>query len=328
MVPSFLQHIFTIHSDQEFEDLALELFKFQARENKVYSQYLGLLGINPLSIDSLSQIPFLPIEIFKHHKVLTGDKEPLVVFESSGTTSSRVSKHFVVDPELYHKSLNQCFNQFYESPGNYCILALLPSYLERDNSSLVYMADQLIRKSQHESSGFYLDDYSSLNEILLRSEDNKTPTLLIGVSFALLEFAQQFPMPLNHTIVMETGGMKGRREEISRVELHSLLKDCFKVAEIHSEYGMTELLSQSYSSGKGIFKSPSWMKILIRDMHDPFSYPGDNKSGGINIIDLANIWSCSFISTQDIGKTLPGGGFEVLGRFDHSDLRGCNLMIE
>ena len=328
MGPSFLQHIFNIQSDQEFEELALEVFKFQAKENKVYSKYLGLLGINPFSIDSLSQIPFLPIEIFKHHKVLTGEKEPLVVFESSGTTGSGMSKHYVVDPDLYHKSLNHCFNLFYQSPGNYCILALLPSYLERNNSSLVYMADQLIRQSQHESSGFYLDDYSSLHEILLKAEENKITTLLIGVSFALVEFAQQFPVQLNHTIVMETGGMKGRREEMSREELHSLLKESFTIDEIHSEYGMTELLSQSYSSGKGIFKSPPWMKILIRDMHDPFSYPGDDKSGGINIIDLANIWSCSFISTQDIGKINPEGGFEVLGRFDHSDLRGCNLMIE
>jgi len=328
MEPSFLHRIFSIQSDREFEELAFEIFKLQARENKVYSKYLGLLGINPFSIDSLTQIPFLPIEIFKHHKVLTGNIQPRIVFESSGTTGSVVSKHFVVDPDLYHKSLNQCFNMFYESPVKYRILALLPSYLDRDNSSLVYMADQLIRQSEHDASGFYMDDYSSLNEILLMSEQNKTPTILLGVSFALVEFAQQFPTTLNHTTVIETGGMKGRSEEISREELHSQLKECFNIDEIHSEYGMTELLSQSYSSGKGIFKSPPWMKILIRDMHDPFSYPGDNNSGGINIIDLANAWSCSFISTQDIGKTVPGGGFEVLGRFDHSDLRGCNLMIE
>lgn len=328
MDPSFLQHIFKIHSDREFEELALEVFRFQARENKVYSKYLGLVGINPYSIDSLAQIPFLPIEIFKYHKVLTGDKPPRIVFESSGTAGTGVSKHYVVDPDLYHKSLNQCFNLFYQSPENYSILALLPSYLERDNSSLVYMAEQLIQQSHHDSSGFYLDNYSSLNKILLSSEKNKTPAILLGVSFALVEFAQQFPVPLNHTIVIETGGMKGKREEMTRDALHSLLKDSFKTGEIHSEYGMTELLSQAYSSGKGIFRSPPWMKILIRDIHDPFNYLDDNISGGINIIDLANVWSCSFISTQDIGKTLPGGGFEVLGRFDHSDLRGCNLMIE
>ena len=328
MEPSFIQRIFEIQTDQEFEELALEVFKFQARGNKVYSKYLGLLGINPYSIDTLTQIPFLPIEFFKYHKILTGDKDPQIVFESSGTTGSEVSKHYVIDPDLYHKSLNKCFRLFYQAPENYCILALLPSYLERDNSSLVHMTEQLIRQSQNDSSGFYLDNYSSLNEILLDSEKNKTPTLLLGVSFALVEFAQQFPMPLNHTTLIETGGMKGRREEMTRGALHSLLKESFKSGEIHSEYGMTELLSQSWSSGRGIFKSPPWMKILIRDMYDPFSYQEENKSGGINIIDLANVWSCSFIATQDIGKIVPGGGFEVLGRFDHSDLRGCNLMIE
>ena len=328
MEPSIIQKIFEIQTDQDFEELAFEVFMFQARENKVYSKYLGLLGINPNSIDNLTQIPFLPVEFFKYHKILTGDKDPQIIFESSGTTGSEVSKHYVVDPDVYHQSLNNCFRLFYQAPENYCILALLPSYLERDNSSLVHMTEQLIRQSQNDSSGFYLDDYSSLNEILLDLEKNKTPTLLVGVSFALVEFAQQFPMPLNHTTVIETGGMKGKREEITRGALHSLLEECFESGEIHSEYGMTELLSQAWSSGRGIFKSPPWMKILIRDMYDPFSYQEENKSGGINIIDLANVWSCSFISTQDIGKTLPGGGFEVLGRFDHSDLRGCNLMLE
>ncbi len=328
MDPAFLQHIFNIKSDREFEELALEVFRFQARENKVYSKYLGLLGIKPHCIDRLAEIPFLPIEFFKYHRVLTGNRPPRIVFESSGTGGTEVSKHYVVDPDLYHKSLNQCFNLFYQSPEKYCTLALLPSYLERGNSSLVYMAEQLIQQSNYDSSGFYLDDYSSLKKILLRSEENKTPTLLLGVSFALVEFAQQFPLILNNTIIMETGGMKGRREEMTRDTLHSLLKDSFKIREIHSEYGMTELLSQAYSSEKGIFKSPPWMKILIRDMYDPFNYLDHNASGGINIIDLANVWSCSFISTRDIGKTIHGGGFEVLGRFDNSDLRGCNLMIE
>jgi hypothetical protein len=324
----FIQHIFNIQSNREFEELALEVFKLQARENKVYSQYLGLLGINPYSIDRLDQIPFLPVEIFKYHKVVTGDQLPRMVFESSGTAGAEVSKHYVVEPDLYHQSMNRCFNLFYQSPENYCIVALLPSYLERENSSLAYMANQLISQSHHDSSGFYLKNYKELMETLTRSEKNKIPTLLLGVSFALLEFAQQFPMPLSHTIIMETGGMKGKREEMTREALHALLKEKFQLGKIHSEYGMTELLSQAYSQGNGIFKSPPWMKILIRDMQDPFSYQVDNNSGGINIIDLANIWSCSFISTQDIGKKLPDGGFEVLGRFDHSDLRGCNLMIE
>ena len=328
MDPSFIHQIFETRSEQDFTGLALEVFRFQVSKNIVYSKYIELLGADPGKINSLEQIPFLPVEIFKEHKVVTGNKPPRAVFESSGTTGSAVSRHYVADTNLYHKSLEKCFNLFYQSPENYCILALLPSYLERGNSSLVFMAEHLIRQSNHASSGFYLDNYSDLEKTLVKNEKNKTPTLLLGVSFALAEFADQYPMTLRHTTIMETGGMKGRGKEMTRDELHSLLKDRFNVAEIHSEYGMTELLSQAYSSGRGIFKSPPWMKILIRDMYDPFNYVGGNSSGGINIIDLANVWSCSFISTQDIGKLVPGGGFEVLGRFDHSDLRGCNLMIE
>jgi hypothetical protein len=328
MDPSFIHKIFEIQSEKEFEKIALEVFKFQAKESLVYSKYIELLGIDPTSIQNLDQIPFLPIDLFKGHKVFSGNKESQVVFESSGTTGSVVSKHYVADADIYIQSLEKCFNLFYGSPENYCILALLPSYLERANSSLVFMAGQLIGQSKFESSGFYLYNYDALKEALLSSEKNKTPTLLLGVSFALVEFAGLHPMPLQHTIIMETGGMKGRGEEVTRDELHSLLQDRFNLPEIHSEYGMTELLSQAYSTGKGIYKTPPWMKILIRDLFDPLSRAEDNKSGGIDIIDLANVWSCSFISTQDIGKIVPEGGFEVLGRFDHSDLRGCNMMIE
>jgi phenylacetate-coenzyme A ligase PaaK-like adenylate-forming protein len=320
--------IFNVSTDEQFRELALDIFRFQSAENPVYKSYLDLLGVNPGSVETLEGIPFLPVELFKGHRVVTGDCDHEVIFESSGTTGDDSSKHYICDLPLYRRSLTSTFKLFYGDPAGYCILALLPSYLERKHSSLVYMAHELISLSGHSGSGFYLNEYKGLIRQLEILENESQPTLLLGVSFALLDLAENSPLELKNTIVMETGGMKGRREELTREELHERLCLGFKVGAIHSEYGMTELLSQAYSKKDGIFQAPPWMKVLIRDPYDPLSMMTANRSGGINIIDLANLYSCSFIATQDIGKITPDGGFEVLGRFDNSDIRGCNLMLE
>lgn len=320
--------IFRITSPDEFDRLALEIFNQQAVSNKIYNEYLEILKVDPDKITCPEEIPFIPIELFKTKKIVTGNIKPSLKFESSGTTGATRSTHWITDPDLYFSSFVKCFNLFYGPPDKYCILALLPSYLERKDSSLVYMVDGLIRLSRHEYSGFYLDNLSDLIEALKILESKGKSAILIGVSFALVQLAEKFPMHLEHTIIMETGGMKGRQEEMIRAELHGILNAAFHVNEIHSEYGMTELLSQAYSKGHGLFQTPPWMKIMIRDTYDPLNYLPAGKSGGINIIDLANIYSCSFIATQDIGKINLSGGFEVLGRFDNSDLRGCNLMME
>jgi phenylacetate-coenzyme A ligase PaaK-like adenylate-forming protein len=325
---SLKNRIFNIPQQPEMNQLALEIFKYQAISNKIYQKYMNVLGTDPASITKLEEIPFLPIELFKYHIIVAGCVRPEVKFESSGTTGTLKSRHYVIDPELYASSFTKCFKLFYGSPEKYCIIALLPSYLERKNSSLVYMVNRLIQMSHSEFSGFYLNNLSELYNTLKKVENKKQPAILLGVSFALVRMAEKFPMQLEHTIIMETGGMKGKQEEMTREELHGLLRNAFQVKEIHSEYGMTELLSQAYSKGNGLFHSPPWMKIMIRDTYDPRTYIPVGKSGGINIIDLANIHSCSFISTQDIGKLNPDGGFEVLGRFDSSDTRGCNLMLE
>ena len=322
------ERIFSVSGSKDFEELALEIFRFQAVQNPVYGRYLELLGIIPDSIDSLSGLPFLPVEFFRTQVVLCGTETTELVFESSGTTGQERSRHYVMDARLYRESLIRSFRLFYGPPKDYCILALLPSYLEKTGSSLVYMAEHLIREGRHEMSGFCLDDLEGLAETLARLESAGQKSILLGVSFALLELAEKFPMPLKHTLVMETGGMKGRREEITRQELHERLSSAFSIEDIHSEYGMTELLSQAYSKKKGIFNTPPWMKILLRDPYDPMNAGYAGRSGGINIIDLANFHSCSFLATQDIGKLTADGGFEVLGRFDHADLRGCNLMFE
>jgi hypothetical protein len=322
------KRIFEISNDREFDELAMEIFRYQSTANPVYAEYLKLLGKAPSSIRSHEEIPFLPVEFFRQHRVLSGVKEPEVVFESSGTTSSESSKHFVHDLNLYRESFSHGFRLFYGDPGDYHILALLPSYLERQNSSLVYMADELIRQSGHPESGFYLDNLGELALKLESLEAAGQKCMLLGVSFALADLAEKHPLKLQNTIVMETGGMKGRRREMTREELHGLLQDGLGLQDVHSEYGMTELLSQAYSKGDGIFYCPPWMKILIRDPYDPLSPMLRDSSGGINIIDLANIHSCSFISTQDIGRLTSDGGFRVLGRFDNSDIRGCNLMME
>ena len=321
------RNIFKISNASEFSATALNIFQFQYQNNKVYRQFCTLLGKKPGPSLLLEEIPFLPIDFFRTKQVITGHQEPAITFSSSGTTNASVSHHHVQDISLYEKSFHKGFKTFYGPIEDYCILALLPSYLEREGSSLIYMVQQLIRDSRHPDSGFYLKDQEALAEKLIRLDAAGQKTLLIGVSFALLDMAERFPLHLHHTIIMETGGMKGRRKEMIRAELHQHLKKGFGVAHIHSEYGMTELLSQAYSQENGIFFTPPWMKILVRDTEDPLSMQPVGKSGGINIIDLANCYSCSFIATQDLGKIHEGGGFEVLGRYDHADIRGCNLMV-
>nr|WP_297787164.1 acyl transferase [uncultured Allomuricauda sp.] len=319
--------IFNINNADEFDSLALEIFRFQYENNKVYGQFCDHLKKTPQNVFDYLKIPFLPISFFKSHKVLSVQKEAKVVFTSSGTTQTTTSNHFVPDIELYEESFLTAFQEFYGSPRDFCILALLPSYLERKGSSLIYMVNKLIDNSEHPESGFYLHNLEELHQKLQELDKNGTKTLLIGVSFALLDLAEQFPMHLKNTIVMETGGMKGRRKELIREELHQILKKELGVPKIHSEYGMTELLSQGYSKGDGVFKTPPWMKIITRDTEDPLTIQSQGKTGGINVIDLANVYSCSFIATQDLGKIHLDDSFEVLGRFDDSDIRGCNLMV-
>ena len=277
---------------------------------------------------ALSDIPYLPVSFFKSHKVISGNANEARVFTSSSTGGEGESRHYVADPELYTQSFRKCFARTYGEPGNYAILALLPSYLERQGSSLIYMVDDLMKRSAHPLNGYFLYNYPELYERLtvLRSTGQKT--ILFGVSFALLDFVESLPFRWPGLIVIETGGMKGRRKEIIREELHQKIKEGFGLQSVHSEYGLTELLSQAYSAGDGRYYTPPWMKVLIRDMNDPLSFNPVGKSGGINIIDLANYHSCAFLSTSDLGRIHPDGSFEVLGRFDHSDIRGCNLMVE
>ncbi len=328
MEQAFRDNIFKISDEKTFRATALEVFYYQAKHTPVYRDYLAVLGTDSSQINEAEEIPFLPIEFFKSHTVLGEGKTAEVVFESSGTTGSTPSRHHVADLGLYRESFLRSFNACYGSPEELCILALLPSYLERENSSLVYMMNQLIDWSKHSDSGFYLDQLGELSAILQERNNDHQPTLLLGVSFALLDLAEKHPLSLwNNISVMETGGMKGRRQELVRSELHQALQKAFEVQSIHSEYGMTELLSQAYSSGDGLFLTPSWMKILIRDPNDPLSLLPPGQSGGINIIDLANLHSCSFIATGDLGKVYEDGSFEVLGRYDHSDIRGCNLLV-
>ncbi len=322
------EKIFNISSDACFEEVAMELFSYQYRNNNLYRQYLEILGADPEKLVKTDDIPCLPLSFFKNHSIYTGSKPGSVIFRSSGTGSTSPSVHFVADTGLYEKSLIRCFQMFYGDPQNYCILALLPSYIERGDSSLVYMAGVLIKRSGHPHSGFYRDDPVALTRVLTENEKNHQKTLLIGVSFALLDLFRNRNFRLENTTIVETGGMKGRRKEITREELHDILKSATGLECIHSEYGMTELLSQAWSKGNGIFHTPPWMKIMIRDAYNPFSYLEPEKSGGINIIDLANIDSCAFLETADLGRRVPDGGFEVMGRFDNSDIRGCNLLSE
>jgi hypothetical protein len=319
--------IFNITSEASFNAAALAVFKHQFEHNSVYRSFCDLLYKHPSEVKRVQQIPFLPIQFFKSHTVVSNSKSADATFTSSGTTGSIVSKHFVSDLEIYKQSFRRGFKSFYGAIEEYTVLALLPSYLEREGSSLVYMANDMITQSNQPESGFYLHDLEALKNTLLKLEAKRQKTLLIGVSYALLDLIEAHSFKLKHTTVMETGGMKGQRKELVKSELHTILKHGFGVDKIHSEYGMTELLSQAYSKGDGIFKAPAWMKILTRDPEDALSIQPIGKSGGVNIIDLANINSCAFIATQDLGKIHSNGTFEILGRFDESDIRGCNLMV-
>lgn len=321
------QDIFSIASEESFTEVALKVFKFQFENNPVYRSFCDLLYKHPSDIRCVEDIPFLPIQFFKSHQVLSSTSNIQTTFTSSGTTGSTTSKHHITNLNLYKESFRKGFQQFYGNIEDYVILALLPSYLERQGSSLVYMVNDMITQSKHPESGFYLDNISELREQLISLDSNGQKVLLIGVSFALLDLVEAYKFQLKHTIVMETGGMKGRRKEIIRDELHSILKKGFGVDSIHSEYGMTELLSQAYSKGNGIFKCPNWMKVLTRDPEDALTLQKPQKTGGINIIDLANLNSCSFIATQDLGRVATNNSFEIIGRFDASDVRGCNLMV-
>lgn len=319
--------IFSISSQKQFDKIALKTFHFQYDNNAVYRTFCEHLKVDKQDIKLVSQIPFLPIQFFKSHDIVTGNHSIQATFTSSGTTGSATSRHLVTDLSLYESSYCQAFSQFYGNIEDYVILALLPSYLEREGSSLIYMVNDLIAKTNNIDSGFYLNNYDEIIQKLIALEDSGQNVILIGVTYALLDLLEKQKFQLQNTIIMETGGMKGKRKEIIREELHEILCDGFGVASIHSEYGMTELLSQAYSLGNGVFECPPWMQILIRDTEDALQYVADGKTGGINVIDLANINSCSFIATQDLGKKNPTATFEVLGRFDNSDIRGCNLMV-
>ena len=329
---ALVQSVF-LCSKANFAEKALEVFNYQYLHNKIYRTYCEILKIKPSAINALEKIPFLPIQFFKSNQIKTTEFEAAIIFESSGTTSSVNSRHFVKDLSVYEESYLKSFRHFNGDEKELCIIGLLPSYLERKGSSLVYMVDDLIKKSAHKASGFYLYDHEKLKDVLLQNEKDLQPTLLIGVTYALLDFAQQNELQLKKTIIMETGGMKGRREELTRNEVHKILIKSLGISEVHSEYGMTELLSQAYSKGEGIFEAPAWMRILIRKEDDPFDIiraencNGNYNTGGINIIDLANIYSCAFIATDDTGKLYGNNKFEITGRFENSDMRGCGLMM-
>ncbi len=319
--------IFNIQNEHDFTNTALSVFRHQFTNNSVYRSFCDLLYIHSSDVQRIEEIPFLPIQFFKSHEVLSSNKKIEEIFTSSGTTDSITNKHFITDIKLYKESYRNAFQHFYGNIEEYVVLALLPNYLERKGSSLVFMVDDLIEKSKNLESGFYLNNLDELAKKLIRLNERGKKVLLIGVSFALLDLIENYQFQLKNTIVMETGGMKGRRKEMIRTELHTKLKEGFGVSKIHSEYGMTELLSQAYSKGDGVFNGPPWMKILTRDTEDPLQILQQGKAGGINVIDLANYNSCSFIATQDLGTVFSDGTFEVIGRFDNSDIRGCNLMV-
>lgn len=321
------EDIISIQTTKEFHKTAMKVFRFQFQHNEVYQKYCLLLRKSPENVKHITEIPFLPIEFFKSKEVLSTIDPIQTTFTSSGTTGIITSKHHVTDLSFYEASFRSAFSKFYGNIEDYAVLALLPSYLEREGSSLIYMAKDFIEGSNHPDSGFYLHNYKELAQKLIQLDSDGQNVLLLGVTYALLDMIELQKFELKNTIVMETGGMKGKRKEMIREELHTLLTDGFGVHKIHSEYGMTELLSQAYSFGDGVFECPPWMDVLIRDTEDPLSLIETEKTGGINIIDLANINSCSFIATQDLGKKYINATFEVLGRFDNADVRGCNLMV-
>lgn len=311
-----------------FDELCLQVFNYQFTQNAVYREYCSRMHAGPEHVRTADQIPFLPIELFKSHVVISGELPVQKQFSSSGTSGSQTSRHFVCDLKLYEESFQKTFSHFFGDPSSYCFLALLPSYLERNDSSLVYMTQHLATASKNPNQGFFLDDYHSLQKRLQLLESNEVPAVLIGVTFALIEFARQYPLQLKHTKVIETGGMKGRGTEITREALHTVLRQAFNLQVIYSEYGMTELLSQAYLLEDNRFHSPAWMKVLCRDINDPLQLLGYGAVGALNIIDLANLDSCAFIATSDLGRVFPDGSFETLGRTDDSDVRGCNLLWE
>lgn len=319
--------IFSIPTNAEFEEMALKTFRFQYHNVEVYRTYVDLLKVDVASVNCLEKIPFLPIQFFKSKPIIAQGYRPEIEFTSSGTTGAETSRHLVASTNLYRNSFTSGFQYFYGDEKNYCILALLPSYLERTGSSLVFMVDELIKRSGNPDGGFYLNQFDPLVSKLQHLDVSGQKCLLIGVSFALLDLAERHRLSLKNTIIMETGGMKGRRKEIVREELHGTLKQAFGVTSIHSEYGMTELLSQAYSQGDGVFRCPPWMRVLIREAQDPLTLAPQGTTGGINVIDLANVYSCSFIQTQDLGRLNADGSFEVLGRMDSAPVRGCNLLV-
>ena len=321
------KNMFNIQSQEDFAKVTIEVFKHQFKNNSVYRSFCDLLYMHPSDVSKIEEIPFLPIQFFKSRKVLSSLEEVQETFTSSGTTGSITSKHFVTDIKFYKESYLKGFAHFYGNIEDYVVLALLPNYLERESSSLVFMVDDFIIKSKNIESGFYLNNIDELAKKLINLDEIGQKVLLVGVSFALLDLIEKHQFKLKNTIIMETGGMKGRRKELIRNELHQLLQSGFGVDEIHSEYGMTELLSQGYSKGSGLFETPPWMKVLTRDTEDALTILPLGKAGGINVIDLANYNSCSFIATQDLGKVHKNETFEILGRFDTSDIRGCNLMV-
>ncbi|WP_231462033.1 MULTISPECIES: acyl transferase [unclassified Pedobacter] len=320
--------IFSIQDKHQFDALALNIFRFQSENCLVYRDYVQNLRVNTDEVKRIEDIPFLPISFFKTHSVLSSKNRVEITFSSSGTTGMSQSSHHVTDVSLYEQSYLQAFTQFYGNIEDYCFLALLPSYQQRSGSSLIYMVNDLIEKSKHPQSGYFLYNHDELFSTLKALQLKNQKTILIGVTYALLDFIEQFELSFPNLVIMETGGMKGKRKEMVREELHDQLTRGFGVKAIHSEFGMTELLSQAYSLGDGIFNCPSWMEILIRDTNDPLSLVKNGKTGGINVIDLANVNSCSFIATQDLGRINPDGSFEVLGRFDNADIRGCNLLVQ
>ena len=315
--------IFQINSDAEFEREALRLFRFQAEHCAPYAEYIRLIGVDPLAVHRIEDIPMLPIELFKSHKLYCGDDEPQIVFTSSATTGMAQSRHYVADLELYERAFSEAFRHFYGDARECSIYALLPSYLEREGSSLVYMAERLIAESG--GGGFYLNDYEKLLHDISRDPN---PKILLGVTYALLDLAENYAPKLENTVVMETGGMKGRRKELPKSELHKVLCSAFGVERIHSEYGMAELMSQAYSFGDGVFRTPRWMKVLVRDVNNPFARLAAGRRGGLDIIDLANRYSCAFLATQDMGIRYDDGSFRIEGRIAQSDIRGCNLLVQ
>lgn len=326
--PSHFQETIFSEKPFNFKEKAIELFHFQYNNNLVYQEYCHLINCNPSTVKSINSIPFLPISSFKNFQIKTTEFQPEITFSSSGTTGSTTSKHYVKNLETYYNSFLNTFNYFYTDISEYTVMGLLPSYLEREGSSLILMVDEFIKRSNSSKSGFFLNNQNELVETLKHCNERNEKVLLIGVSFALLDLVENFELTPNpNLIVMETGGMKGRRKELIREELHAILKTGFQAKQIHSEYGMTELLSQAYSHKNGLFNCPPWMKVVLRKQDDPLQVSENTPTGAINVIDLANIYSCAFIATDDLGKLSTTGEFEVLGRFDSSDVRGCNLLV-